>query len=151
MRGKLSRVIGGRMIMDVDQKKNDINRLSSSILWVDRKYKFSLSDRRAYPRYRPKNDSSSISSGDIAPPALCRVVNMSPTGAAVMSKLRPELQSKVTLGCIPGDVVRHTDFGFAMQFEKTQNPALLEDLLAPAENAIEPNDSLLLDEKSILT
>lgn len=131
LRGRVSRVIGARISMDVEMTDNERNRLSSSLLWLERKSKFSLSDKRLFPRYQPRNGSSSLRL-ESGVPVPCQIINVSPTGAAVMSSLRPDLRRRIELGQVPGDVVRHTDFGFALQFVQIQDPVYLEDLLGPA-------------------
>lgn len=137
VRGVVSRVIGARFTLDVDTDQNHRNKIASSILWLERKARFNLADKRLFPRFQPKESRSSLRVGSTSPMA-CHVINVSPTGAAVMSEFRPELRERVELGQIPGDVVRHTDFGFAMQFVQVQDPAYLEDLLA-AEPVVDPS------------
>lgn len=146
IRGVVTRVIGARIHLDIETDANTRNRIAASILWLERRTNFNISDKRLFPRYQPKNASSSISMAE-GKPIPCSIFNLSPTGAAVNSDLRPPLRDRVELGQVPGEVIRHTDIGFAMTFLKVQDPRVLEELLAPLPAV---NDAFQLDELHIV-
>ena len=52
--------------------------------------------------------------------------------------LRPEIGAVVTLGKIPGRVVRHLEDGFAIEFTRLQHPDFVEENVAGAVNAALP-------------
>jgi hypothetical protein len=58
---------------------------------------------------------------------VCRIVDMSLSGAAIASQNRPEVGTLVTLGKIPSRVVRHIEDGFAVEFTRMQHPDFLEE------------------------
>jgi hypothetical protein len=50
------------------------------------------------------------------------VENISQSGAAVMTKLRPAVGSTVTIGAVSAKVIRHFDKGIAVEFAPTALP-----------------------------
>jgi hypothetical protein len=57
----------------------------------------------------------------------CRIVDMSPSGAAIAAENRPPLRSLVLLGKVPARVVRNLEEGFALEFVHDQIAETLED------------------------
>jgi hypothetical protein len=58
---------------------------------------------------------------------ICRVIDMSLSGAAVASDARPPVGSLITIGKTQGRVVRHLEQGFAVEFTRLQHPDFLEE------------------------
>ena len=56
-----------------------------------------------------------------------RIIDLSLSGAGIATDRRPEVGSPVTLGKIPGRVVRHLEEGFAMEFTRLQHPDSIEE------------------------
>jgi hypothetical protein len=52
---------------------------------------------------------------------------MSLSGAAISSKERPAVGTLLTIGKVPGRVVRHLEDGFAIEFTRLQHPDFLEE------------------------
>ncbi len=133
LRGNISRAMGSTIVMDIDMSRNDRARFSSKMLWLDLNAGYVGANRRAFPRYEPKNPRSQLAlpgSGRTD----CLVSNVSPTGALVVSDLRPDIKTKVILGRIHGEIIRHVEAGFAIEFLTVQNPGLLDDLLSVPED-----------------
>ncbi len=73
-----------------------------------------------------------------------RVIDISQSGAAIKTDqrpeigtpARPEIGSHVTVGKIPGRVVRHLEQGFAIEFQRMQHPDSVEEN-ATAQSATE--------------
>lgn len=145
VRGKVSRTIGPVIYMDITATDDERNRFSTAILWLDRSSRFSLNDRRAFPRYVPKNPASAFGVPGNKKRMPCTIANISPTGALVMSQLRPPLGTKVILGEVHGSIARHHEFGFGVAFATIQDPAFLEHLLA-----VEDSEILHLRETAIV-
>ena len=130
IRGVASRTIGAVIYMDVIADENEKAKLSTNILWLDRKSRFSVNDKRSFPRYVPKNPESVIGIPGTSKRLPCKIANISPTGASIMSPLRPPLRSKIILGQVHGEIARHHEFGFAIHFSTVQDPGMLDDLVA---------------------
>lgn len=139
MRGVISRAMGPTSEMDIDMSPNDRSRLASRILWADMQAGFKGTDLRRFPRFEPTNPDSSITLPD-GRSADCKILNISATGAAIISELRPPLSSAIILGQVHSEIRRHTDYGFAVEFRAVQDPAQLENLVAPRV----PSDVLIL-------
>ena len=58
---------------------------------------------------------------------VCRIVDMSLSGAAIASEFRPEVGMLITLGKTQSRVVRHIENGFAVEFTRMQHPDFLEE------------------------
>ena len=56
-----------------------------------------------------------------------RIIDLSLSGAGIATPNRPEVGTHVTLGKIPGRVVRHLEEGFAMEFTRLQHPDFIEE------------------------
>lgn len=133
LRGRISRVIGHIMTMAIHHAaEHQRTRLAAHILWFDQMSHVRTTDRRSFPRFPPANPETVIALED-GRLERCRLVDISPSGAAVWSGLRPALESRVVLGQVSGVVARHTRVGFAVRFTQLQNPALLDEVLAPPE------------------
>ena len=131
LRGRIVRVIGSTMTMSIEHTSEHLrNRLAAHILWFDQMSHFRGSDRRSFPRFPPLNPHTVVAmpDGNVEP---CEIIDMSPSGAAVRSEARPNLDLRVILGQVAGLVARHLDDGFAVKFMRLQNPAVLDDALAP--------------------
>ena len=71
------------------------------------------------------------------------LANISLTGAAIVSDLRPPLNSSIILGQIHSEIRRHMNFGFSVEFRTIQDPASLEAFAAPPPDAFQ-SDLLIL-------
>lgn len=131
MRGVISRAMGPTSEMEIVMTVNERSKLATRILWADMQGGFKGTDLRRFPRFEPANPESSIRLPD-GSFSECRIANISPTGAAIISSLRPPLSTEVILGQIHSQIRRHTNDGFAVEFLTIQDPALLETLAAAA-------------------
>jgi hypothetical protein len=61
-----------------------------------------------------------------------RIIDVSQSGAGIATDQRPPIGTLVTLGKIPGRVVRHLEEGFAIEFTRLQHPDFLEDAIRGA-------------------
>lgn len=144
MRGSISRAMGPTSEMDIEMTLNERMKLASRIMWSDMQAGFRGIDLRRFPRYAPSNGDSALTLPD-GQVSDCRVLNLSPTGAAVESRLRPPIDSAIILGQIHSAIKRHTETGFAVEFHELQDPAMLEALIArPAPAGTETFDRLIL-------
>jgi len=130
MRGTISRAMGPTSEMDIEMTLNERSRLASRIIWADMQAGFKGADLRRFPRFEPANPNSAITLPD-GTVLQCKIANISLTGAAVVSDLRPPLNSAIILGRIHSEIRRHMDFGFSVEFRTIQDPANLEAFAAP--------------------
>lgn len=127
LRGKISRVLGGVVYMNLILEDNARARLASQILFIHRRENSSTHDVQPFPRYRPFNERSRLS---MAGQQLnCLIASISPAGAEIITGARPTIKAPLTLGQVDGHVTSHTDSGFDMSFRSVQDPRILEDLV----------------------
>ncbi len=87
-----------------------------------------MADRRAAERFMPAEPRSVlILEHAIAVP--CLIVDYSATGAAISADIHPPIGASVTVGQVPGRVVRLFDVGFAVHFEAPQPADEIEAML----------------------
>src|SRR5262249_61854015 len=77
-------------------------------------------DRR-HERLVPKNPRATMVMAD-GTTALCRIIDMSLSGAAVTSEVKPPVGSVIWLGKTQARIVRVNDEGFAVEFTRLQHP-----------------------------
>jgi hypothetical protein len=115
---------GFAMTIGATARKRD--KLAAQLTWLANRHILNLPEDRRHGRIAPRNPMARL----ILPNGVnvaVRVIDISQSGAAVKSDLRPELGSPVTIGKTPGRVVRHLEEGFAIEFIRLQHPDFLED------------------------
>jgi hypothetical protein len=100
-------------------------KLADQLTWFANRNTLGLPEDRRHERFALKNPRSTLTlpTGVSVP---CRVVDVSLSGAAVSSEVKPPIGSPVTLGRMPARVVRHVDGGFAVEFSRVQAADTLE-------------------------
>jgi hypothetical protein len=101
--------------------------------------RYMLSDRQEYPcqvanlpedrrdgRITPRNPVTHLAMPN-GMNMTCRIIDLSLSGAAVLTDQRPAIGMLVMLGKIQGRVVRHLEDGFAVEFTRLQHPDFLEE------------------------
>ena len=76
-----------------------------------------LTERRSSLRIRYNIETTAVIE-DGACHTPCTIVEMSKGGCQLRTEVRPTLGSKVSVGAMRGSVARHTETGFAVEFEK---------------------------------
>jgi hypothetical protein len=115
---------GFAMTISATPRKRD--KLASQLTWLANRHVLGLPEDRRHGRVVPKDPTSTLvlANGESI---TCRVIDMSLSGAAVMTDLRPQIGSLVTLGKTQGRVIRHIEQGFAVEFTRLQHPDFLEE------------------------
>lgn len=91
------------------------DKLADQLTWLANRHTLGLPEDRRHERVSPRDALTSVCFPD-GTEISCRVMDVSLSGAAVVSELRPALGSVVLLGKTQGIVVRHLDHGFAIEF-----------------------------------
>jgi hypothetical protein len=120
---------GFAMTISATPRKRD--KLASQLTWLANRHVLGLPEDRRHGRVVPKDPMSTLvlANGETL---TVRVIDMSLSGAAVQTDLRPPINSLVTLGKTQGRVIRHVDQGFAIEFTRLQHPDFLEDSVSGA-------------------
>lgn len=116
-------------VMDIILDDEGRRKLAAKIDWQKRKVLTSAPDRREHKRIMPRDPRSRLDlpDGTTMP---CFVIDVSVSGVAVSASLSPPKDSAVTVGSLPGKVVRYLDVGFAVQFDQVQALEKVEALVA---------------------
>jgi hypothetical protein len=91
--------------------------------------KSSGSDRKAgireHPRFAPLDPNSTITMLD-GDQHICRIANVSASGAVILSSLPLQVGAYLAVGSLPAQVVRLSRRGFAVRFLEVQRPSVVE-------------------------
>jgi hypothetical protein len=115
---------GFAMTIGATARKRD--KLAAQLTWLANRNILNLPEDRRHGRIVPRNPAARL----ILPSGInvgVRIIDISLSGAGVATEHRPDVGSHVTLGKIPGRVVRHLEDGFAIEFTRLQHPDALED------------------------
>jgi hypothetical protein len=114
------------MSITASQKKRD--KLADTLTWLANRNVLSLAEDRRHLRRTPKRTDASVVLAD-GTTHTCRVIDMSLSGAALSTSLRPEIGSPVRLGRIGARVVRHFEDGIGIEFMRLMSDAAIEQML----------------------
>jgi hypothetical protein len=106
---------GFAMTLSATARKRD--KLATQLTWLANRHILNLPEDRRHNRIVPKNPAGRLilpNGRDVA----VFITDISESGAAIKTELRPELGSPVTIGKTAGRVVRHLGDGFAIEFNR---------------------------------
>ena len=126
--GKIVRKIEGGFATTVDATVRKRDKLASQLTWLANRHILNLPEDRRHERRQPKNPISKLVLED-GTEFVCRVLDLSLSGAAVKTKARPPIGKQVSIGKIRGRVVRHLEDGLALEFAAVQNLDCLDEKL----------------------
>jgi hypothetical protein len=126
LEGTVIRVLPNGFAMSIAATPRKRDKLAAQLTWLANRQILGLPEDRRHDRIVPRNPRSTMVLADGAA-VICRIVDMSLSGAAVSCDERPEVGSLITLGKTPCRVVRHVEGGIAVEFTRMQHPDFLEE------------------------
>ncbi len=117
--GKIVRKIEGGFAITVDATMRKRDKLASQLTWLANRHILDLPEDRRHERRQPKNPITKLILED-GSEHICRVLDLSLSGAAVKTKVRPRVGQAIHVGKIRARVVRHLDDGLAIEFAAIQ-------------------------------
>jgi hypothetical protein len=126
LEGSIIRVLPTGFAMSIAATPRKRDKLAAQLTWLANRHILGLPEDRRHDRIVPRNPRSTMILPD-GSAVLCRIIDMSLSGAAIGSDRVPEVGTLVTLGKIPSRVVRHIEHGFAVEFTRMQHPDFLEE------------------------
>jgi hypothetical protein len=126
LEGKIARLFQNGFAMTISATARKRDKLAAQLTWLANRHILGLPEDRRHGRIVPRNPVGRL----ILPNGVnitCRIIDVSESGAGVASDQRPPLGALVTLGKVPGRVVRHLEEGFAVEFTRLQHPDFLEE------------------------
>ena len=114
---------GFAMTLIATERKRD--KIAAQLTWLANKHELDLPEDRRHERVAPRDPSSflHLMDGRQYP---CRIIDLSLSGAAVETDVKPAIGVQVTLGNMRGQVVRHFQDGLAIEFAVVQRPESLD-------------------------
>jgi PilZ domain len=111
------------MSISASQRKRD--KLADSLTWLANRHVLNLDEDRRHLRRTPKRSEANIVLADGSTHPV-RVIDMSLSGAALATTLRPPLGSPLKLGRLGARVVRHFDDGIGIEFLRLLSDSAIE-------------------------
>jgi len=126
LEGQVARTLPNGFAMTILATPRKRDKLAAQLTWLANRHILGLPEDRRHGRFAPRNPIGRL----IMPNGInvsCRILDVSQSGAGIKTDQRPPLGALVTLGKVPGRVVRHLEDGFAIEFTRLQHPDFLED------------------------
>ena len=126
LEGQVARTLPNGFAMTISATPRKRDKLAAQLTWLANRHILGLPEDRRHGRFAPRNPIGRL----IMPNGInvsCRILDVSQSGAGIKTGQRPPLGALVTLGKVPGRVVRHLEDGFAIEFTRLQHPDFLED------------------------
>lgn len=117
---------GFSMTINATDRKRE--KLAAQLTWIANKHELGLPEDRRHDRLTPREATTEIVFDD-GRRFDCRIMDLSLSGAAIDTELRPALGTPVWLGSMRGKVVRHFMEGVAIEFNSVQSRETLREFL----------------------
>jgi len=117
--GTVARTFEGGFAFALTVSKHKREKLAAQVTWLVNAHELSGIDGRRHERIPARQTTNLVlADGSIHP---VRCIDVSVSGASVMTRLRPNIGTAVTLGRLTGKIVRHHPEGVAIQFVTVQS------------------------------
>jgi hypothetical protein len=126
LEGTIVRVLPNGFAMSIAATPRKRDKLAAQLTWLANRQILGLPEDRRHDRIVPRNPRSTMVLPD-GTAVICRIIDMSLSGAAISAEKPPEVGTLITLGKTPSRVVRHIEGGFAVEFTRMQHPDFLEE------------------------
>jgi len=113
--GRLVRQIDGGFAMNMAMSARKRDKLAAQLTWLANRNILNLPEDRRHDRFVPRNPFSKLILPD-GTEMRCRILDISPSGAAVQIDPKPAVGTPVSLGMMRGRVVRRFEEGVAVEF-----------------------------------
>jgi hypothetical protein len=131
LEGTIARTLVNGFAMTISATPRKRDKLAAQLTWLANRHILNLPEDRRHGRFTPRSPGSTLMLPNGASIGV-RIIDVSLSGAgiAIAPHLRPEIGAVVTLGRVPGRVVRHLEEGFAIEFTRLQHPDTIEESVA---------------------
>lgn len=126
--GQITRLFEGGFAMTVNATAGKRERLAAQLTWLANRDNLALPEDRRHERITPQRPFSNLVLPD-GQEARCKIIDVSLSGAAVATDLRPVIGTPVTLGRMRARVVRIFPEGIAVEFAMLQSEDMLKNNL----------------------
>jgi hypothetical protein len=126
LEGMIARHFHNGFAMTIAATARKRDKLAAQLTWLANRNILNLPEDRRHGRFVPRRPGARLILSNGVNVGV-RIIDISLSGAGVITEHRPDVGSPVTLGTIPGRVVRHLEDGFAIEFTRLQHPDSVED------------------------
>lgn len=117
--GSVRRVFTGGFALEVPMSDRKRDKLAAQLTWIANRGELNLPEDRRHERIQPRNPFIEITLDD-GRKYQARIVDLSLSGAALQSVVRPAIGSRIAFGHMQARIVRHIEEGFAIEFAAAQ-------------------------------
>jgi PilZ domain len=126
LEGTIARQFPNGFAMTITATPRKRDKLAAQLTWLANRHVLGLPEDRRHDRIVPRDPRAILVLPD-GTQSVCRVTDMSLSGAAVSAESVPPVGTLVRLGKTQGRVIRHVGDGFAVEFTRLQHPDFLEE------------------------
>lgn len=123
--GRIARLIEGGFAVELRNTARKRDKIANVLTWLANRDELNLPEDRRHDRFVPENPTTKIVLPD-GSAHMCRIVDVSLSGAALATDVEPEVGDSIALGKMRARVVRRIEGGIAVEFAAIQNRKLLE-------------------------
>mgnify|MGYP001590571673 CR=1 FL=1 len=127
--GKVVRLLDGGFAMSLSISERKRDKLANQLTWLANRHILNLPEDRRHERFSPRNPFCKLVLTD-GTEFKCRIIDVSPSGAAVHVDRRLEIGTPVILGVMRGRVVRNFEEGVAIEFSVVHEVETLKNFFA---------------------
>jgi c-di-GMP-binding flagellar brake protein YcgR len=124
--GKITRIIDNGFAMTIAATARKRDKLAAQLTWLANRDILDLPEDRGHDRIVPDNPIAVLTLED-GSKMTCRIIDLSPSGAAIAAETCPPQRSLVMFGRVQARVVRNLENGFAIEFVDEQLVETLEE------------------------
>lgn len=126
--GTVQHMTPGGFNMSIVASDRKREKLAAQLTWIANKHELGLPEDRRHDRLSPRDQKIELTLED-GTKFLCRIMDLSLSGAALDLEVRPPLGTAVRLGNMRGRIVRHFMEGVAIEFNSIQSRETLREFL----------------------
>src|SRR5215510_13059918 len=115
LEGKIARTFENGFAMTISATLRKRDKLAAQLTWLANRQSLGLPEDRRHERIVPRNPRTTMRTKD-GEEAVVRLIDVSLSGAALSSELRPPIDMEVVVGQTQARVVRHIEGGVAVEF-----------------------------------
>ncbi|MBB4064877.1 PilZ domain-containing protein [Gellertiella hungarica] len=126
--GTVLHLTPGGFAMNIVASERKREKLAAQLTWIANKHELGLPEDRRHDRLTPRDTRAELVLED-GRRYVCRIMDLSLSGAALDIEYRPPIGTPVLLGSMRGRIVRHFMEGVAMEFNSVQSREALREFL----------------------
>ncbi|WOS64100.1 PilZ domain-containing protein [Sinorhizobium fredii] len=129
LEGTVSRLAEDAFVIQLNATERKREKLAAQLTWIANKHELGLPEDRRHDRLAPRKTVTELTV-DTGEKYICRIIDLSLSGAAVDVDVRPAIGMAVRLGNgMKGRIVRHFQEGVAIEFSGVQAREALTEFL----------------------